>query len=126
MTQTAGITHEALAQFYGTSQWYQGPFNRFTMTDGTFYLSQNGAGWLIDAIASYQGAKLDKQTGGFQLWTLKVNTEKRTAVLTCQADSDRPNLVCQKIGYTDFPLDEIKLYVEGEGGDRVCLLTGEH
>ena len=118
------ITHEALAQFYGTSQWYKGPFSRFSMTDGIFFLTENGAAWLIDVLASYQGAKLDRQTEGFQLWKLKVTDG--SAVVTCQADSNTPNLVKQEIPYTDFPLDEITLYVEGEGSNRVCLLTSEH
>ena len=125
MTQTAGITKQALDGFYGPSQWYRHPFGRLVYTDGIHFLVENGAAWLLDVVASYQSAKLDQQTEGFQLWILKVNAD-RSCVVTCQADSNTPNLVEQKIPYTDFPLDEIKLYVEGEGKDRVCLLPQEH
>lgn len=124
MALTSAITHDALNQFYGSENWYRHPFRNMIMTDGTYFLSENGAASLIDAIASYQGAALDKKCGGFQLWKL-VKTGN-SAVLTCQSDSNTPNLVMQKIPYTDFPLDEIKLYVEGEGQQRVCLLTSEH
>ena len=109
MTQTAQITQQALDGFYGTSQWYRHIFGRLIYTDGIHFLTENGAAWLVDAIASYQGAKLDKQTEGFQLWKLKVTDG--SAILTCQADSNTPNLVRQKIPYTDFPLAEITLYV---------------
>jgi len=123
---TAKITQQALDGFYGTSQWYRHPF-KMLLTDGTMFLLQNGGGWLIDAIGSYQMTRrLDVETEGFQLWKLTVDTEKHTAVLTCQMDSNTPNLVEQEIPYTDFPLDEIKIYVEGEGNDRVCLLPSEH
>jgi len=114
-----------LANFYGTEHYYRHSFGKMVMTDGAMHLFVNGAGWLMDAIASYQEAKLDRQTKGFQLWILKVNADN-SAVLTCQRDSNTLNLVEQKIEYTDFPMSEIKLYVEGEGGQRVCLLTSEH
>ena len=124
MTQTAQITQSALDGFCGTSRYYKHMFGRLLYTDGVHFLEENGAAWLIDAVASYQGVKLDRQTQGFQLWILKVTDG--SAVLTCQRDSGTPNLVKQEIPYTDFPLAEIKLYVEGEGKDRVCLLTSEH
>ena len=123
MTQTAAITQSALDQHYGTSQWYRHWTRRMLYTDGLHFLESNGAAWLLDLIASYQSAKLDQQSGGFQIWTLKVTDN--TAVIICQFDSNTPNLVKQEIPYTDFPLDEIKIYVEGEGENRVCLLPSE-
>ena len=63
--------------------------------------------WLIDAIGSY----LHQFKQPFQLWELKVN-EDNSAVLTMKEDTNKPVLVKQEIRYTDFPLDEIKLYVE--------------
>lgn len=116
---------KALDGFCCTEHYYRHAFGRLLMTDGVFYMFQDGAAWLMDVIASYQGAKLDKQTDGFQLWWLKVNADK-SAVVTCQADSNTPNLVKQIIEHTDFPMAEIKLYVEGTGDQRVCLLPSEH
>ena len=40
-----------------------------------------------------------------------VNKDK-SAVLTMKEDSNTPELVRQEIPYTDFPLDNIKFYVE--------------
>jgi len=114
-----------LGNFYGTEGYTRHWTRQMIMTDGAMHLNENGAAWLMDVIASYQSLKLDKQTGGFQLWKLKVNIDK-SCVVTCQKDSNTPNLVKQKIEYTDFPMSEITLYVEGEGDRRVCLLTSEH
>ena len=115
------ITQADLAQYYGTMQHYQHPFG-LKFTDGVHYLLTNGAGWLVDAVASYQGEPcLDTESlHEFQLWNLKLDG-KGGAVLTCQEDSNTPNVVEQKIEYTDFPFD-IKLYVEG----GVLLLPSEH
>ena len=126
MPQTSEITEANLANFYGTSQWYRHWSRQLLMTDGTHFLCENGAAWLIDAIASHQGPRLARACGYFQFWTLKVDLEKHEAVLICQRDSGEPRLVEQKIPYTDFPLAEIKIWVEGEGENKVCLLPSEH
>ena len=51
-------------------------------------------------------------------------------MLTCKADSGCQPVITQMIEYTDFPLPEIRLYVEqGWVGDReakVLILTSEH
>jgi hypothetical protein len=85
-----------------------------------------GAVWLIDAIASHQPKVLrNKMLQEFQLWTLKV--KDKTAVLTCQEDTGTKNIVKQEIEYTDFPLEEITLYVEPMGNGQFCLLLpSEH
>lgn len=116
----------------GYTRW--GMFRNIVVTDGALFVAKNGgtngAFWLFDAIASYQH-KLLKTQGlrEFQLWTLKVTGEgsNRSAVLTCQADSDKKPVVTQKIEYTDFDLDEIKFYVEPlDEKTWVILLTSEH
>ena len=115
------ITQDQLSNFYGTSQWYKHWTGNLTFTDGIQYLNSNGAGWLVDAIASYQGSrKLSTQRmRDFQLWKLKVNGN--AAVLTCREDTGKPAAITQEIEYTDFPFD-IKIYVEG----GVMLLPSEH
>ena len=114
-----------LGYFTGTEHYYKHWLPGLVFTDGVKYLADKaGAYWLIDIVASYQ-PKLRKMSSGlreFQLWTLKVNEETREAVVTCQADLNTPNVVRQLIPYTDFPLAEIKLYVEG----NVLLLPSEH
>jgi len=108
------ITEENLANFYGSEHFYR--FHHMVITDGVKFLMDNGAAWLMDIIWSYQGIKKlqTPMLRDFQLWTLKVNLEKKTAVVTCRADSNIPPAITQKIPYTDFPLEEIKLYVEND------------
>ena len=123
------LTESDLAHCTGTEQWYRHWMNRhFLFTDGIKTMADKGeAYWLIDAIFSHQSnPKLrTERLQYFQLWQLKVNADK-TAVLTCRGDSSEPVLVEQKIEFTDFPLDEIKLYAEGDGEHLILLLPSEH
>ncbi len=75
------------------------------------YLAEKaGAYWLIDAIASHQPQVLkDSMLQEIQFWKLKVNADQ-TAQLICERDTGDVFLT-QDIGFTDFPLDEIKLYL---------------
>lgn len=121
------IEQNILDQFNnGTDNWWRHWTGRLIYTDGVAYVVENGGGWLIDAIASYQGqpALATPMLKDFQIWTLKVDREARTAVLTCQADSNSANAVRQDIPYTDFPLDEIKFYVE-RGQEMTLMLSTE-
>lgn len=126
------LTHGDLDQFTGTEQWYRhGLVRWFLYTDGVQYMAEHGgAYWLIDAIASHQidpKIKRSQRLQEFQLWTLKVNPQNHSAVLVCQADSGEKAVVTQEIEYTDFPLDEIKFYVEPMGDGKFCLLLpSEH
>jgi hypothetical protein len=118
-----------LRQFTGTENYYRHWIGNIVFTDGVRYLAEKaGAMWLIDAIASYQNNRKvcsNLMLQEFQLWILKVNNGK--AVLTCQVDTGTKPVVTQRIEYTDFPLAEIKLYVEPMGNGRFCLLLpSEH
>jgi hypothetical protein len=64
-----------------------------------------GAYWLMD-LCSYQ-RKLRQHV--FQVWTLTVNPDDHTALAVCD-DGNGKTLARQKIPFTDFPLDTIKLY----------------
>jgi hypothetical protein len=108
-----------LAHCIGTEKYIKHWTGALVFTDGVDFLRQAAdCFWLVDAIASYQPEHKDKT---FQLWELKVTEEDgdRKAVLTMREDSDRPALVTQKFYTTNFPLDEIKLYVE-LGGFGTC------
>ena len=105
-----------LAQFIGTVNYYRHWLGGL-YTDGVQYLAeQAGAYWLIDAIFSH------RRRESFQVWTLKKNADDNGAVLTMQEDSGERAKVRQKIPYTDFPLDQISLYLI----DGVLLLTSEY
>ena len=120
------ITEAALANFYGTAHYHRHWTGKLLMTDGVHYLVENGASWLVDAIASYQGTEAlnTRQLQEFQLWELGVSEGK--AVLTCRVDTGMPPAVYQEIEFTDFPLPYLKLYVEPSEHGPVLLLPSEH
>lgn len=98
-----------LDQFTGTEHYYR-HWSGLLYTDGVRYMAEEGkAYWLIDAVASYQRELKGDRLQEFQLWELRV--QDRAGVLTCREDSGMEPVVEQRIEYTDFPLDEIKLYV---------------
>lgn len=113
-----------LQMFTGTEKYHKLTPLPLLATDGVAYLTQKaGCFWLIDAIASYQAKIVDE---GFQIWILKKTGSK--AVLTCREDYSEKEpdkykpIITQHIDYTDFPLDEIKIYVI----DNVALLPSEY
>jgi hypothetical protein len=110
-----------LEQFTGTEQYFA-YLGGLKLIDGAKYLATKaGCFWLMDIIASYQG-KL--RLIEFQLWELEVNTtpKGRSAVVTCREDTGKPALVKQRIPYTNFPLNSIKLYCQ----NGVILLPSEY
>lgn len=113
------LTKEDLARFTSTEQWYRHAVMRNVLyTDGVQYLAQQAhAYWLVDKIATLQ-LKPHISQEEFQVWRLVVSNY--TAVLTC--DGDRVTLHSEHITFTDFPLNEIELWVEG----GVILLPSEH
>lgn len=89
------------------------------ITDGVLLLAEAaGCFWLLDVIGSHQSnRKLDKS---FQVWKLTVDTKNDSAVV--QGYNDMTLVVTQKIPYTDFPLEGLKLYLI----DGVILLPSEY
>lgn len=124
MTQPPkSLTEADLAQFIGTTTYYQHPFG-IQYTDGVQYLAENGkAYWLIDAIASWQfnsKVRNDRMLQEIQFWKLIVH-EDRSATLVCERD-EGDSVVTQMIPFTDFPLQRITLYVQ----EGVILLPSEY
>jgi len=103
-----------LTQFCGSSEFFQHWSKRLVYTEGVQYMAERGgAYWLIDAVASYQPDKRITSRPDlvdFQLWELAV-AEDKTATLTMRGDSGQPAVITQEIPFTDFPLEQIKLYV---------------
>lgn len=107
-------------------------FPKMLLTDGAQYVAENGgehgAYWLMDAIASHQ-PKLQKnpRLRDAQFWKLAVREDK-SATLECVEDSNCPPVVQQEIDYTDFDLNELKLYCmpAGDGIHYTILLPGEY
>jgi hypothetical protein len=99
------------------------------LAQGARFLAERvGAWWLMDAILSHQPeARKDEMLRDFQIWRLRV--KDKAAVLTCERDTDDV-AITQEIPYTDFPLDEVKLYLElgsadGVNPDYVLMLPSE-
>ncbi len=116
------LTKADLAQFTGTEQWYRHPLVRSLLyTDGIKYMATKaGAYWLIDEIAFMQQHPGVKNQS-FQVWKLKVNLEKSTALLICE-DGNYNRVFEKKISFTDFPLDEITIWLT----ENVMLLPSEY
>ena len=111
----------SLQQFTGTTQYFR-HWSGMRFTDGVQFLAESAqAYWLIDVVASWQPEALrDSSLQEFQLWELFVKPD-RTATIVCSRDSE-DEAFRQEIEHTDFPLDYVKLYVQG----GVALLPSEH
>lgn len=96
------------------------PFPGFPVaTDGVIALAEAaGCFWLLDIIGSYQTDKRLDQS--FQVWKLEVNLEKCSAVV--QGFNDTELIITQEIPFTDFPLEEVKLYLM----NGIILLPSEY
>jgi hypothetical protein len=105
-----------LSQCWGSENHY---FNDLSLASGVVYTSgikglmaKADCHWLMDAIYSYQHKCVKDESLHFmQFWTLTVDLEKKTAVLICERDLDDV-FVRQEIEHTDFPLPEIKIWLE--------------
>jgi hypothetical protein len=117
------LTQTDLDQFCGSEHYYQ-HFTGLRYTDGIQYMAtQAGAFWLIDVIGSYQAdprVRLNQRLQEFQLWHLTVANNEGLVQLF--EDSGLPQVLSQHVPFTDFPLDSIRLYVEG----GILLLPSEH
>lgn len=111
--------------FGGTDQWHR--CGNLVITDGVKAVCEAaGAFWLLDIIWSYQGdkrVKNDEMLQGMQFWNLDVDTERNTAVVTLERDSDDVVLT-QTIPFTDFPLKKFKLYYTP--AEKIVLLPTEY
>lgn len=124
------LTNADLAQFTGT-QRYTKYLGGLLLTDGVRYLAEKGgAFWLLDIIASYQQkARQDATLREAQVWTLKVNADK-SAVVTCN-NAEGKTKIRQRMQFTDFPLHEVKVWVElgsvdGINPAYIAMLPSEH
>lgn len=115
-----------LRQFSGSEEYHKWSylFKDQVLTDGAKYLAEKaGAYWLMDAIASHQ--KLPKlRNESFQVWRLTVTRNKQgSKEATLVADDGNDNVLArQRIPFTDFPLDKIKLYLV----DNIIMLPNEY
>lgn len=103
-----------LEQFCGTETYYQHISGK-CFTAGVKYLADNAeCYWLLDKIL------FTNRSEPFQVWKLLV--QDQTGTLTMIEDIGCPELVKQRIPYTDFPLDSITLWLI----DGILILPNEY
>lgn len=106
-----------LPQFTGTEYWYKYAHG-FSLTDGVKYLIDSAqCAWLINILISAQ----PELKYGKKPYMQVLLFDKATMMVTIE-DGNHNVLYQQKIKSTDFPLDEIEVWLEGE----VLLLPSEH
>ena len=109
-----------LSQFIGTENYYR-ITTRHLLTDGSKYLAEEAqCFWLMDAIASHLPKLFQDH---FAVASLTVDGSSAILML----DDGNGNVFArQKIEYTDFPLDQIKLYCGFDGEHWAIMLTSEY
>jgi hypothetical protein len=116
---TPEVITRHLSCFTGTQQYYR-LFPNFLLTEGAHYVAEAcQAYWLFDLIASHQhNPKIanDPLLQAIQFWTLDV--EEGQGRLRCEWDLGQVVLT-QEIPYTDFPLAQIQIWVQGSTGIEV-------
>jgi len=114
--KTVEEIQNGLAQCYGSQSYFKNALLKFQYTEGVHFLWNScDCYWLLIAISSHNRKE------PFQVWNLQKNGDN-SALLTMKEDSGLPNIVEQKIPYTDFPLDQISLWLI----DGVLILPSEY
>ena len=116
--ETLNSVISELTHFTGSENYYK-HWIGITYTEGVKFLAEKfNCFWLIDAIASHQINK-NVRKEQFQVWTIRK--EKSKWILEVD-DGNRNILAEQVIEYSDFPLEEFKLYL----CDLVLMLISEY
>jgi len=107
-----------LRNFYGTES-YTKYMGGILLTDGVKWLADNAkCYWLLDILWSIKNMPKVKRE---EFLTIDLKVKDQKAVFTAGDGND--NIVYkQTIGYTDFPLDEIRLFF----CNNVLMLTSEY
>lgn len=115
----------ALREFRGTEKYHRHLFpgkSPIDLTDGCdFVRTHLNAYWLFDAILSYQCEKILREVK-FQIWELRQSKKDLSWLLTCREDSDKKPIITQTIEFSDFPIEEIKIWLI----EKVALLPSEY
>jgi hypothetical protein len=119
------LLKRTLKEFRGTESYHKHLFpgkSPILLTDGCDFVRENcKAYWLFDAILSYQLEKRVKNIP-FQIWELRQQKSDLSWLLTCREDSGVKPIVTQRIEFSDFPLDSIRIWVI----DGIALLPSEY
>lgn len=121
----------ALQNFTGTEGYHKLGLSPFVLaTDGVAFLAKEAqAYWLTDLIASYQ-SQISRdpkcaELRDFQVWKLTKNKTTNGAKVVC-TDGNYNAVFSQRIPYTDFPLQEVTIWVGPQDKYMVMYLPSEH
>lgn len=119
---------DALRNFTGTEGYLRyNPllFPRLVLTDGAQFLAEEaGAYWLMDMVGSY----LPEIPADEHFVLVRYAGTPGSSGLFSMTDDDPANQTYtrQSVEYSNFPLDEIRLYLTRQEGYWVLLLTSEY
>lgn len=119
------LKHE-LAGFTGTESYHRLTcMHNFLATDGVAYLAEHaGVFWLMDVIASHLSSVPRDQ--GFVI-ARYAGTPGASGLFSLTDDIPaNETYAMQSIEFSDFPLDEIVLYVVRQGAQWVVMLRSEY
>ena len=118
---------DGLRNFYGTEHYYRANPG-LLVTDGVKFLADNaGCYWLLDMVWSYLPVLRKSRDTFFVVVLTKEGVETPGAVFSIQDDvPPSKTYATQAIEFTDFPLDEIKMYLIRAGEDAVLMLPKEY
>lgn len=126
-TMTVTIKEEDLAQFIGTEGYFRHPLCKAVVyTDGVEYLASNGAGWLVDMVASHlhtHKGLVEKCDG--MLFTKFTLEKTRGGRLEARKDTHAPVIFSQEVEYTDLPFD-VDIWAQHDGERWVMMLPSEY
>ena len=113
--------HKQLEFFTGTTAYHlHAP--RVVLTDGAKYVAEHAqAYWLMDAIASYLPALVNREH--FVVASLAVKNQSALLWLT---DGNYKDIASQRIPYTDFPMPDITLFACWSTDYWVLMLPSEY
>lgn len=112
-----------LAHFYGTEQYHRFNllFPNVVLTDGAKYLADNAeCYWLMEMIASHI-----RRVRGETFFTAKLEVSDGSALFIL-TDGNGKTYSKQGIEFTDFPLEEIELFVGQSESYYVIMLRTEY
>jgi hypothetical protein len=118
---------EQLAQFTGSEIFTRhGLVRRMLMTEGIVFLAERAcAHWLVDAVGSYL---FDERAirEEFQVWRLTVDLKNQRGELLMTDGNSQTPIIQQTLDYTDFPLENIALWLIADGEHWVLMLPNEY
>ena len=116
-----------LRNFYGTEAYHRTNPD-LLVTDGVKFLADNaGCYWLLDMVWSYLPVLRKSRDTFFVVVLTKEGVRDPGAIFSIQDDIPPNQTYAQQaIEYTDFPLDEIVLYLSATEEEFVLMLRSEY